>query len=120
MAGIEHILLATDFRPASRRATEVATELGWAFGSRVSLLHALAPMPSWPVSLHQQRAWAESLLAGVRDTLVEGKVTVAHTLVEVGPPASTIVHQADVLNADLIIVGSGDRRGFGVYACLAP
>jgi nucleotide-binding universal stress UspA family protein len=49
---LQSILLATDFRPASEQAAEVAVRLASAFGSRVNLLHVLEPLPSWPVALH--------------------------------------------------------------------
>jgi nucleotide-binding universal stress UspA family protein len=48
VSALQSILLATDFRPASQGAARVATRLAAAFGSRVSLLHVLEPVPWWP------------------------------------------------------------------------
>jgi len=89
-----------DFRPASVRAAEIAIELSWAFGSRVSLLHVLEPMPTWPVSLHQQREWVTTLLNEGSDRLVAGKAMLGEIAIEMGFAADVIVRYAQETEAD--------------------
>jgi nucleotide-binding universal stress UspA family protein len=108
---IHSILLATDFGPASQGAEPVAVRLATTFGARVTLLHALEPLPAWPAGLHPRqgkmtralRQRAESLAApGGRP---EFAVTVA-------PPAGAILHKARQVGADLILMGAGSRSPF--------
>jgi nucleotide-binding universal stress UspA family protein len=111
MKPIRSILLATDFKPASREAEPVAARLAATFGARVTLLHALEPLPAWPAGLHPQqgemtralRQRAQALTA--RGGRQEFAVTVA-------PPAEAILHKARQVGADLILMGAGSRSPF--------
>jgi hypothetical protein len=79
---LQSILLATDFRPASEAAAEVAVLMSSALGSRVTVFHALEQ--TWPVSSQENQ---EMLL----EHLAERKVDVTNLLIGMGPPADTIV-----------------------------
>ena len=114
MSAIEHILLATDFCPASKVAADVAMEMAWAFGSRVSVVNAVSTVVGWPVDIERQRAWAKKLVAGVCDRLAAEKVAVVENIVDVGAPAEVILREASAKDVDLILMGSGDRRGLGI------
>jgi nucleotide-binding universal stress UspA family protein len=108
---IHSVLLATDFGPASRQAEPVAVRLTATFGARVTLLHALEPLPAWPAGLHPRqgemiralRQRAEALTA--RGGRHEFALTVA-------PPAEAILHKARQVGADLILMGAGGRSPF--------
>jgi nucleotide-binding universal stress UspA family protein len=106
---LQSVLLATDFRPASRAAEEAAVKLAWGFGSRVSLLHVLEPLPGWPVALHEQRAQDQGPLAEQAGRLAREGVAVGERTVLIGPPADVIVRRARALDADLVLIGAGDR-----------
>jgi nucleotide-binding universal stress UspA family protein len=112
MKTLQSILLATDFRPASQAAAQAAARLASVFGSRVTALHVLAPMPEWPVALHVLTERAEDALQAVRRELSASGVIVTEALIEVGPPADTIVRKAQALGADLIVIGAGEWSAF--------
>jgi nucleotide-binding universal stress UspA family protein len=96
---LQSILLATDFRPASQAASQVAALLSSAFGSRVTVFHALEQ--TWPVSSQENQ---DLLLKH----LAEQNVDVTNLLVGMGPPADTIVRKANEIDADLILIGAGE------------
>jgi nucleotide-binding universal stress UspA family protein len=114
---LQSILLATDFRPASQEAATAAAELAAAFGSRIALLHVLEPLPAWPAALHEERrqALAESLRESARRLATE-KADAADWSVVVGSPAHAIVHKANEINADLIVMGAGERPRLDWFA----
>jgi nucleotide-binding universal stress UspA family protein len=97
---LQSILLATDFRPASKEAGQLAVRLAAAFGSRVSLLHVIEPLPSWPVALHLFQDQAAGLLRQLADDLTGQNVTVADPVIAVGPPGDAIVPKAQELDVD--------------------
>ena len=102
------ILLATDFLPASEEAARVATRLARRFGSRVTLLHALEPVPNWLVGFPYALELAALGLRQFADRLTAQGVQVAETVVKVGPAADTILQQARAIEADLIVIGAGE------------
>lgn len=116
MRKLQSILLATDFRPASQEAVRVAVQLASAFGSRVTLLHVLEPLPSWPVALHEQQQQAAGPLNEVSQQLAAQNVQVAESSIVVGPPADTIVRKANEIDADLILMGAGERSRFDRFS----
>jgi len=115
MSALKKILLATDFCPASQQAADIAIELAWNFGCQANLLHVMEPMPTWPVSVSEQRGWAETLLNGVRETLVAGKVHVGDSAIVIGPAADTILRHAYTIDADMILMGAGELPAKGDY-----
>lgn len=116
MRNVQSILLATDLRPASLAAANVAVQLASAFGSRVTLLHVLEPLPGWPVALHEHRQKTEGPLREFGHQLTEQKVQVADSLIVIGPPADTIVRKANEIDADLILIGAGERSRFDRFS----
>ena len=120
MKPIRHVLCATDFSTASRRALDAATALAKSSNAELTLLHVLAP----PVVIPEQyldaaameeldkrgRAWSirelqklskRTTRAGVETTL----------LVRPGDPAEQIVRASKAAKADLIVTGTHGRRG---------
>lgn len=109
MRMLKSILLATDFRPASQAAAQAAVRLAAAFGSRVTLLHVMEPLPNWPA--HRQEPEKEVALHVLAAQLAGQQVEVAGMSLAVGPAAHTILDRARELDADLILMGAGDRTG---------
>jgi len=104
---LQSILLATDFRPASQAAADVAALLSTGLGSRVTVFHALEQ--TWPISSQQN----QDLLL---QRLAEQKVNVTNLLIGLGPPADTIIQKANDINADLILIGAGERSRLGHFS----
>lgn len=109
MRMLQSILLATDFGPASQEAAKVAIELAKAFASRVTLLHVFEPVPNWPSALLE--AGKQGPLQSVSAELVARQVQVAEASIVMGAPADTILNKAREIDADLILMGAGNRTG---------
>lgn len=116
MTALQSILLATDFRPASREAAQVAARLASAFGSRLSLLHVLEPLPSWPDAPRVFQDQAAEMLRQLANDLAAQNVTVADPSTEVGPAGDTIVRKAQDLDVGLIVMGAGEQSRFDRFS----
>ncbi len=114
------ILLATDFLPASDEAARVAIRLARRFGSRVTLLHALEPVPNWLVGFPYALELATQGLHQFAARLTAQGVQVAETVVKVGPAADTILRHAQVVAADLIVIGAGEIAALGAERPQTP
>lgn len=109
---LQSILLATDFLPASHEAAQAAVRLANKYGSRVTVLHVLESIPTWPVTLpHDWREATESQRK-VADHLAAQNVSVAEPAIVVGSAADQIVRKAHEVNADLIVIGAGEKADF--------
>jgi nucleotide-binding universal stress UspA family protein len=108
---IHSILLATDFQAASREAEPVALRLATTFGARVTLLHALEPMPAWPAGLHPRQGEMTRALRQ-RSQALTARGGRHEFAVAVAPPAGAILHKARQVGADLILMGAGSRSPF--------
>jgi nucleotide-binding universal stress UspA family protein len=106
---LQSILFGTDFRPASRAAERAAIRLAGVFGSHLSLMHALEPMPPRSGMRQLQRERVLGLLTEQADRLIAEKVAVTEQFLIEGAPAGTIVRQAQERNADLILIGAGEQ-----------
>jgi nucleotide-binding universal stress UspA family protein len=116
MRELKSILVATDFRPASEEAADVAVQLASKFGSRLTLLHVLEPMPHWPVALHELRERATGILGKLAERLRDQKVEVVELSIVIGSIADTIVQKAEEIDADLIVMGAGELSRFERYS----
>jgi nucleotide-binding universal stress UspA family protein len=116
MSVLRSILLATDFRPASKEAAQAAVQLVSAFSSRMNLLHVIEPLPSWPVAVHLFQDPATDLLRQFADDLAAQNVAVAAPLLAVGPPGDTILQKAQELDVDLIVMGGGEESRFDRFS----
>lgn len=116
MSALQSILLATDFRPASEEAARVAARLASAFGSRLSILHVLEPLPSWPDAPRVFQERAAEMLRHLADDLAARNVTVADRHSGVGSAGDTIVRKGQDLDVDLIVMGAGEQSRFDRYS----
>jgi nucleotide-binding universal stress UspA family protein len=118
MLPIRTILHPTDFSEHSRSAFQTACFLAHECAARLVVLHvveppatitggtAAGPLVAEELPLHE----AHQHLRGVRP--LDPDLAVEHRL-EVGYPAETILAVARQLRADLIVMGTHGRRGFG-------
>ena len=120
MKPIRHVLCATDFSTASRRALDAATALAKTSSAELTILHVLAPPVVVPEQYldtavlelldKQGRAWSirELQKLSKRTTRAGVETTV---LVRPGDPAEQIVRASKTAKADLIVTGTHGRRG---------
>lgn len=94
----------------------MAVRLAQAFGSQVTLLHVEEPIASWPVAWHDQEAQAARLMQQLSEQLVFEKVSVKALPIGMGPPADLIIRKANEIDADLILIGTGELSRFGRYS----
>jgi nucleotide-binding universal stress UspA family protein len=118
MLPIRTIVHPTDFSEHSRYAFQTACLLAHECAARLVVLHVVEPPVTITGSTAATPIIAEELplpdadkrLRGVRPA--DPELVVGHRL-EVGYPAETILRVARELRADLIVMGTHGRRGFG-------
>lgn len=135
MRQLRSLLFAADLRSPGADIAQAVSRLAVAAGARVTLLHVLeplarlAPVPSavlagisGAVNLHPPFGWGEvteslrrvsqTALDDLASQLRSQGVDLVERLIEVGPAADTIVTKANELDADLILIGAGERARF--------
>jgi nucleotide-binding universal stress UspA family protein len=112
MKTIRHVLVATDFGPASGRAIETALGIAEASGAKLTLLHVIdAPYP-YPVPLPvEMKVEARQELEKLAAPLRKGNEVEVVTAMREGEAWRQIIAAAEELHADLLVVGSHNRRG---------
>jgi len=120
---IKRILHASDFSPASRSALKVARDLARALKAQLILCHAYEALPPYGGELNIPPRLFSQIMTSAREgatrqieklakaTRGDG-IRVATVLVE-GPPATAVIRVAKRKGADLIVVGTHGRTGFG-------
>lgn len=122
---MKHILVPIDGSSHSLAAVDVAADIAEKFGAKLTLLHVV-PIPTVPAgpdmppatyitefSAHLRKV-GDGILKAAEQRLAGRRVEVQRNLVE-GVVVSQIVAMADVLDVDLIVMGSrglGPVRGF--------
>ncbi|MCB9638896.1 MAG: universal stress protein [Myxococcales bacterium] len=121
---IQKILLATDFSSCSQKALEYAKELARAFQSKIYLLHVI-DVPAELSTEAMIRSGQDGPLISLEDYLREscrenldnfsGQLTAAglqvEEIIEAGLPYRVILHKAEHLEVDLIVMGTQGRTG---------
>ena len=118
MADYTHILIAIDFSPATDSVTRQAMELCRAFKTKLSLVHVVEFTPmnlSNDMTLPQEVEFGQELVEQTRKRLQElGEklgVNQSECYVPQGSTRQEILHLAEELNVDLIVIGSHGRQG---------
>jgi nucleotide-binding universal stress UspA family protein len=120
MKPIRHVLCATDFSPASRRAVDVAAVLAKTMNAALTLVHVLAPPIVTPeqyldaLTLAQldtrARAWSLRELQRLSKRTTRAGVE-TRLLLRHGEPAEQIVRASRSGKADLIVTATHGRTG---------
>jgi nucleotide-binding universal stress UspA family protein/predicted phosphoribosyltransferase len=112
MQAIQHVLVATDFSPASDRALDTAAEVAMRFGSKLTILHVSAPIPFEP-TVPPETNLQPALRSLLAKTVASVKATYpsAEAVVREGDPDREIVRAAEELGADLLVLGTHARKG---------
>ncbi|HEX3741524.1 MAG TPA: universal stress protein [Terriglobales bacterium] len=114
--GFKHILIATDFSPASERATDCALGIARRYGSQVTLVHALLPKPREPIPMDSPRDLdRERFKAEQRMTEIAGKMSrigVSSRLrIERGRIWDVLSSLIQLEDIDLLVLGTHGRGG---------
>lgn len=118
---IRRVLVAMDFSPVSGAALGSAEALCASGEADLHVVHVLDPglgaayafsaHPGFFEEMRRRREEAARLFEEIRRRL--SRRGVAHVLhLEQGDPAEKILRLADKVNPDLLVVGTGGRRGF--------
>lgn len=112
------ILLAVDLHPKNDKLTvNKAAELAKEYHAKLYLVHALEHINAYGVAQAYPTVLdlEDEMLADARKELTKlGEkwgIPQADQFIEIGSPKSVILHKADELKADLIVVGSHGRHG---------
>jgi nucleotide-binding universal stress UspA family protein len=109
-AGVHSIVFATDFSPASARATEFAVSLADEYEAHLTVVHVIEgrikDFPHLAIQLTEKRL--REAIPSEPELLYEPQV-----LVETGPVGDRILNLAADLTADMIVMGV---RGTGAFA----
>jgi nucleotide-binding universal stress UspA family protein len=117
MNTFKHILVPTDFGPASAEAVELAVTLAGKFGSEVTLLHVWE-VPVYPyvdfvldgaIVDSVEKAALQRLGEALRD--VQKRVPGAKSLLRMGLTWQEIVDVIKAIKPDVVIMGTHGRRG---------
>jgi universal stress protein A len=116
----KNILLASDFSPEAERAERRAVEMAQKYGAQLSLVHVVDYYPS------MQLEGGLAMLPNIEERLNEKakedldicvarlEITLQNTHIGHGPPKGVIIDYANEIEADLIVLGSHGRHGFGL------
>jgi nucleotide-binding universal stress UspA family protein len=118
---LKKILIATDGSPSALRAVELGLELAEEEGAQPIIVHVaptkdvlpVAGIGMVPVSVPHELADADRASLDEAVELAEERGLDAATRLLTGNPAHEIVAFADVVDADLIVIGS---HGYGTIA----
>jgi universal stress protein A len=118
----QHVLVATDFSPASLLAVDAAATLAKTFGARVTLAHVfdaspLTPTPTSQLTTAEQLEVAQNYerhlqgeLEQLRDTRLAG-VDATVALIRGRSAADDLCRHAEQANVDLIVIATHGRTG---------
>ena len=114
--GFKHVVVATDFSPASERAVEWALAIAHRDGAQVTLVHALAPevrefvpMDS-PPELNRARINAEERMQHLAKKATSQGIS-CHMRMERGRPGNVVASFIEREDVDLIVLGTHGREG---------
>jgi nucleotide-binding universal stress UspA family protein len=124
---MKHILIATDFSPAARDATQYGIKLAEAFEARVTLVTAFEeiPIPAGEamniITNNDMRSLAQRQLEKEKHRISGDTPLPIDTLLKKGPVVRAVLAAATETHADLIVVGMTGtekdiRRSFGSAA----
>jgi predicted phosphoribosyltransferase len=111
MERIAHVLVATDFGPASENALETGAELAQRFGAALTLVHVVEATHPYLVGAVDALREAAGAPLDAAVARARARVPSCKGLLRVGKPWQEVVGATAEVGADLVIVGSHGRRG---------
>jgi nucleotide-binding universal stress UspA family protein len=116
MMPIRTVLLPTDFSAPSEAALELACSLARGYGARLVILHVVKyeMTAGAMMAVPMDPGYYGDALNEVRDRVVGPSPGFpVETCLREGTPAEEVLHAADDVGADLIVMGSHGRTGLG-------
>ena len=116
----QKIVVATDFSPASTAALERAAAMAKSAGAELHVIHVVEALmyrgvtyeePFSPNAHKEERAAAQKAIAEAVEDLGEDHTPASIEIVD-GEPRNAIVAHAEMIGADLIVLGSHGRGRF--------
>ncbi len=106
---LEKILLATDFDRAANDALQTALYVAKGFNSEIILLHVIPEPKPDSISMDAVKDAVKTQLRRLKEEIVEKGVQIKEMVVESGSPFDRIITQADRKDANVIIMGDGNK-----------
>jgi nucleotide-binding universal stress UspA family protein len=119
----QHLLVAIDDSPISYAAVEHAASLAQDLNATITLMSVVAVDPFVGVDFYkvapavtdyfmQAESTAQNRLEEIKSNLYRQGLQVNSKVIRGMPPSEGIIHVADEVGADLIVMGSHGRKGF--------
>lgn len=112
-----HLLMATDFSPASQRALAYASAIAFRYGSELTIVHALLPEPHeripldpLPHALDRRRLEAEQQMNHLAEESQLQRLP-HELLLERGNVWDVLAHKIQSSKTDLLVIGTRGRGG---------
>jgi nucleotide-binding universal stress UspA family protein len=119
-ASIKKIILATDFSDISKDASSHALQLARTYKAELKVLHVF-DIKARSIPSHDYLA-TDAVVEGLEKAIQRGKDTLielaksfdleVETIFTEGDPGHEIIHVAEELNADLIVLGTHGYKGW--------
>lgn len=121
MTVYKHILLGIDLHPeCDTSAAKKAVDLAKLYNAKLSIVHAVEHINSYgigqayPGIMDVEEEILKSATQELKTVADAMGIPSSQQFVELGSPKSVLLHKADELKADLIILGSHGRHGFSL------
>lgn len=116
---LKRILVPSDFSPASAKAFKYALRFAKQFGTELTLLHVLEPLPASMMGITPAPALSENELASAENNLRSlvasaraAGVTETRSTVRTGLASHEILEAAKELDVDLIVIATHGFTGW--------
>jgi universal stress protein A len=113
-SGYQHIVLATDLKPESKKTALVAKNLTQDYQAKLHIINAITYIAATAASYYPEieadlKTEAEKCMLQLSQEL---NVDLKQTKIEFGPPKQVILKAAEGCHAELIVVGSHGKSAF--------
>jgi len=107
---LEKLLLPTDFSEASQDAMETAIYVAKRFKSRITLLHVIPDLKTPMLAMDMVKTNVVNELNKIEKRLASDGIKVEKKVVVQGVPSVDIISEADRIETNVIILGSGGKE----------
>lgn len=122
MTELKTLLFATDFSTGAARACNIAQTLARLSGARLHILHILTESDAWPLQVAQEQASSHEQISESETEMQQfisryfpeqntDSFKLTHEIVAAHNTAEEIVHQAELIGASMILMGTEGRSG---------
>jgi len=106
---LEKILVATNFGKDSDQTVQAAVSVAKTFNSEIILLHVIPKVSGFPTAVENLKKKVREQLQGIQSDIEKADVRVTETAMLSGVPFDQIVRHADQHDANVIIMGAGEK-----------